>query len=183
MCCAASMSQPKIKTIIDPSAASFIALLRKKPWCKVIPAVNDVANGIRNTATAMHTGVIKIDPALKPWVDEATGYVWEDGVEDKPLKTNDHCLTGDTLIETTDGSVPIRELVDKTGTVYTVKDGKRTERKFDHVRMTRRNAQIFRIELEDGRFIRCTGEHPILTKNGWKRALYLTEEDEIIDIG
>lgn len=176
------MAQPKIKTIIDPSAASFIALLRKKPWCKVMPAQNDVANGIRNTATAMHTGIIKIDPTLKPWVSEAEGYVWEDGVEDKPKKVNDHCLTGDTTVETTDGSVAIKDLVGQTGKVYTIKDGERTERRFERVRLTQKRAQIYRIDLADGRFIRCTGEHLILTAKGWKRADKLTENDEIIDV-
>ena len=50
----------KLKTIIDPSAASFIALLRKKGKYKVIPADNAVADGIRETAMSLKTGRIKI---------------------------------------------------------------------------------------------------------------------------
>lgn len=83
----------KIKTIIDPSAASMITLLRKKAWCTVIPADNDVIDGIRDTATAMLLGLIKISPAIKEWKEEAEGYVWDDAEgEDRPVKINDHMM-------------------------------------------------------------------------------------------
>lgn len=86
--------QPEtIKTVIDPSAASFITLLRKRKRYKVIPAVNAVADGIRETATAMRTGVIKISPSLKNWQMEAGGYVWDDSaLDDRPVKVNDHLM-------------------------------------------------------------------------------------------
>lgn len=84
--------QPKIRVIIDPSAASFIALLHKESWCRVIPADNDVANGIRDTATAMQTGLIKINPEIKDWRKEVEGYVWDDTQDDRPVKENDHFM-------------------------------------------------------------------------------------------
>ena len=81
----------KIETIIDPSAASFIALLKKRGWCKVRPAINDVENGIRDTAVAMQSGKIKVSDKIKEWADEMGGYVWDDKSEDeKPVKVNDH---------------------------------------------------------------------------------------------
>lgn len=81
-----------LRTIIDPSAASFIALLRRKrDKYKVIPANNTVMDGIRNTATALQNGYIKISPACKNWAVEASGYVWDDKAgEDKPVKEGDH---------------------------------------------------------------------------------------------
>jgi PBSX family phage terminase large subunit len=82
----------RIRTIVDPSAASFIALLKKKSWCKVQSANNDVANGIRETATAMQKGLIKISPSITDWRKEAEGYVWDDTQEDKPVKENDHYM-------------------------------------------------------------------------------------------
>lgn len=84
----------KLPTIIDPSAASFIALLRKRGNYKVIPADNAVADGIRETATAMQTGKIKISSDLKNWRKEVEGYVWDEksGAEDKPIKINDHSM-------------------------------------------------------------------------------------------
>ena len=82
----------ELTTIIDPSAASFIALLRKDYDCfKVRKAKNDVVDGIRETAVAMKTGAIKIAPALKNLITELQGYVWDDRAsEEAPLKVNDH---------------------------------------------------------------------------------------------
>lgn len=88
-----------IRTIIDPSAASFITLLQKKrtndemprKMYGVIPADNAVSDGIRETATAMKIGLIKFAPDLKNWKKEVQGYVWDDkALEDKPLKIADH---------------------------------------------------------------------------------------------
>lgn len=88
-----------IKTIIDPSAASFIALLQKRRTADgtlrrmygVIPADNSVAAGIQETASAMKTGAIKFSTTLKNWKKEVQGYVWDDkAVEDKPIKVADH---------------------------------------------------------------------------------------------
>jgi len=83
----------KIKVIIDPSAASFIALLRKRDWCKVVKADNDVLNGIRDTATCMNLKRFAVYKGLKEWQNEAGGYVWDEkaGAE-APLKVNDHYM-------------------------------------------------------------------------------------------
>lgn len=81
----------KLRVIIDPSAASFIALLRKKGKYRVIPADNAVADGIRETATCLRTGKIKISPNCVNTIKEMQGYVWdEDAKDDRPLKVNDH---------------------------------------------------------------------------------------------
>lgn len=79
-----------IKVIIDPSAASFIALLRKRGW-KVIQADNDVLDGIRETATAFQAGKVKISRRCENFVSELQNYVWEeDAGEDRPVKERDH---------------------------------------------------------------------------------------------
>lgn len=83
----------KIQLIIDPSAASFIALMKKKDWCKVVKANNDVEDGIRETASAMKRGLIKISTRMPEWRREVEGYVWDERVEeDKPVKENDHLM-------------------------------------------------------------------------------------------
>lgn len=83
----------KMETIIDPSAASFIALLHKKPWYKVRTADNAVLDGIRDTASALQTGKVKILSSCKNWLKEAQGYVWDsDESVDKPIKINDHAM-------------------------------------------------------------------------------------------
>lgn len=83
----------KIDTIIDPSAASFIALLRQTEWSNVIPARNSVLDGIRDTACALQSGKVKILKSLKEWREEAGGYVWDtSAAEDRPVKVNDHAM-------------------------------------------------------------------------------------------
>jgi len=82
----------KMRTIIDPSAASFITLMQKKHWCKVMKADNDVLNGIRETATALDLGIIKLSPEIGELVQEIKGYSWDDSEDDKPIKTNDHYM-------------------------------------------------------------------------------------------
>ena len=83
----------KLKTIIDPSAASFIALLRKKDRYKVVKADNAVSDGIRETATALKSGKIKIYPTCKDWKREVASYAWDETEkEDKPIKVNDHAM-------------------------------------------------------------------------------------------
>lgn len=81
----------KLTTIIDPSAASFIALLRKKDRYKVRKADNAVEDGIRETATSMKTGKIKFYPCCKNWKKEAASYAWDENeTKDKPIKVDDH---------------------------------------------------------------------------------------------
>ena len=83
-----------LRMIVDPSAASFIALMRKREHrFKVIPANNAVLDGIRETANALDNGYIVISPACKEWKGEASGYIWDtDSAEDRPVKVNDHLM-------------------------------------------------------------------------------------------
>ena len=86
-------SEASIQTIVDPSAASFIAALRGYDVFGVRKAKNDVDNGIRNTARAMQMGLIKHAPWLKNWQSEVQGYVWDDRDDvDAPVKINDHLM-------------------------------------------------------------------------------------------
>ena len=84
--------ESRIKVIIDPSAASFITLLRKRGK-RVVHADNNVSDGIRETASAMKRGLIKISPYCADWKKEVQGYVWDEtaGV-DRPVKINDHAM-------------------------------------------------------------------------------------------
>jgi PBSX family phage terminase large subunit len=82
--------------IVDPSASSFITLLRKRHRFKVRKAKNDVLNGIQDTATALTEGMVKICGDACPNLTREFGlYVWNekstDG-KDKPVKENDHAV-------------------------------------------------------------------------------------------
>lgn len=96
---------------------------------------------------------------------------------------DDHCLTGDTIVWTTQGHVRIDALVGKTGEVvcYDENNGRAATARFYDVRMTGEE-EIIEIELEDGRIIRASGEHPILTRRGWVCAGDLLDTDEILEV-
>ena len=176
----------KIKTIIDPSAASFITLMKKKGYFKVMAAVNAVLDGIRDTASAMQRGLIKIDPKIKEWQDEAKGYVWDEKTEteDRPIKVKDHCLVGNTMVMTEEGNKPIKDLVGTKGKVwsYNTQTEQKELKPYYDCRLTQKKAKIIKITCDDGRIIRCSEEHPILTERGYVIAKYLKETDKIIDI-
>ena len=176
----------RLETIIDPSAASFITALQKRGGYRVRHAINDVADGIRETATALKKGLIRISPRCENWKKESQGYVWDDSdqTEDKPVKEADHCLVGETLVNTKDGAKPISELVGTSGEVwsYNTDFGIAELKPYRDCRLTQEKAEIYEIETEDGRFIRCTGEHPILTERGYVVAENISQSDRIFTI-
>lgn len=87
-----------LAVIVDPSAASFIAVL-KKNGITVKKAKNDVLEGIRNVGNALIRGLIKYNDCCKETFREFSSYVWDekaaDRGEDKPIKQNDHQMDGD----------------------------------------------------------------------------------------
>lgn len=175
--------RPIKRVVVDPSAASFIAALRKRGFT-VIQAANDVLDGIRRTAEYLRAGNIKIHRSCGAAIQEFGLYRWDEkATEDKVIKDNDHCLTGDTLVMTGDGEIPIRDLVGKSGLAWTVDNGTPCLMPFHDVRMTREKARILKITTGDGKTVRCTADHLILTALGWKKARDLKPGDEIVDIG
>lgn len=82
--------------VVDPSAASFKATLKKR-GLRVRDADNDVADGIRAVATMMARRKIRVHRSNCPnLLKEISSYAWDEkaaarGVE-QPLKQNDHAL-------------------------------------------------------------------------------------------
>lgn len=90
----------KIKSVIvDPSAASFIATIKKHGKFRVRHAKNEVLDGIRNVATALNNGMILYNDCCINTFGEYFSYVWDPKAaergEDKPVKQNDHCMDSD----------------------------------------------------------------------------------------
>ncbi len=79
--------------IVDPSAASFIQLLRQKGW-RVQKAHNDVLSGIRATAEKLKSGEIVLCEGCTDCLREMEEYVWDlrDGVKDRVKKEHDHAM-------------------------------------------------------------------------------------------
>ena len=79
--------------ICAPSAASFIATIRKHGRFKVIPAKNDVLDGIRRVSDCLKSGRIKICRGCDDSVREFSLYCWDEGAaKDCPRKENDHAM-------------------------------------------------------------------------------------------
>ena len=79
--------------VVDPSAASFIELIRRKGRFAVRKAKNEVLDGIRLTARLLGEGKLQIGAGCKDAIREFGLYVWDDKApEDRPLKTNDHAM-------------------------------------------------------------------------------------------
>ena len=84
---------PVREIIIDPSAASFIATIRKHGRYHVRKADNAVLDGIRNTAKALQNGSVRICDNCKNTIAEFSAYRWDEkSQEDKPIKENDHAM-------------------------------------------------------------------------------------------
>ena len=79
--------------IVDPSAASFMEVLRRRGY-RVRKANNDVIAGIRRTADALKSGKIVICQGCDDLLREMELYVWESyGVgQDRVKKEHDHAM-------------------------------------------------------------------------------------------
>jgi len=81
--------------IVDPSAASFIAELQSRGYT-IMPANNDVEDGIRRVGTLLNLGKILFSSSCVNTIMEFASYVWDnkaaDRGEDKPIKQHDHAM-------------------------------------------------------------------------------------------
>lgn len=156
------------------------------PWIRA--AVKGPGSVAYSTKWLASLAEIIIDPKCKTAVKEFTGYEYERNAQgeyiDGFVDRDNHCLTGDTLVDTIFGQMQISELCGRSGTVkcFDEDNGHSTFSEFSNVRKTGREL-ILEIVLDDGRKLKCTADHLILTRNGWKRAIELNDLDEIVDIG
>ena len=80
------------QVIVDPSAASFIAALRKRGFT-VRKANNDVIDGIRRTAVMLKNGNVKIHRSCVDCIAEFGLYRWDEkATADTVIKENDHAM-------------------------------------------------------------------------------------------
>lgn len=84
---------PIRKIIVDPSAASFIEVIRRHGRFIVEQASNRVIDGIRDVATHLNAGDILFNDCCKDCISEFGLYRWDEkAAEDRPLKVSDHAM-------------------------------------------------------------------------------------------
>ena len=83
---------PVKQVIVDPSAASFIALIRKKGRFSVRKARNEVSDGIRLVSSFLQSGKLLFAPDCHDSIREFSLYRWQDDGTDRPFKENDHAM-------------------------------------------------------------------------------------------
>ena len=79
--------------VVDPSAASFMEVIRRHGEFPVMPAQNNVMNGIRTVSGALKDGTLKICKNCADSRREFQLYRWDaNRREDAPVKENDHAM-------------------------------------------------------------------------------------------
>ena len=92
----------------------------------------------------------------------------------------DHCLTGDTIVHTVDGGVPIADLVGTTGYVVSFDGECKVVRPYFDCRKTQADVAVYAVRFFDGRQVCGTANHPLLTVNGdWVRLDAIQPGDRI----
>ena len=86
-------TRPVTAVIVDPSAASFIEVLRRRGW-RVQKADNDVMAGIRRTSDCLKSGRIVLCEGCTDCLREMEEYVWDlsAGERDRVRKEHDHAM-------------------------------------------------------------------------------------------
>lgn len=84
-----------VRIIIDPSASSFIAELKKRGY-KIKKAKNAVLDGIRFVASLLNEEKVAIHESCVNTIKEFASYTWDikasEKGEDKPIKVHDHAM-------------------------------------------------------------------------------------------
>ena len=100
------------------------------------------------------------------------------------------CFSGDTQIELVDGrSISFKELAEeynegKESFCYTIKEGGSVGiEKITHPRITKRNAQVIKLTLDNNKEVVCTPDHKFMLRDGgYKEAQYLAKDDSLMPL-
>ena len=109
----------------------------------------------------------------------------------RPIISTNPCLTGDSLILTEKGEMPIKEIAEKhpEGGIGIAVDCRIQNRDLflrglsyvtNFKAFKTGTKETIKLITKEGRILKCTPDHRILTAEGWKEAGKLTGEDEIL---
>lgn len=166
----------ELKFPVDSETPQIIKIIKaKKLWEKIV----------KNAWNMAEPGILFWDTIINNSIPDS--YIKEGF---KTVSTNP-CITGDTLINTTDGKIRIDELTEMYKNKieipkiisYNIKTKQIEEDTLINAFLTEKNAKIIEIELENGETLKLTPEHKVFTENrGYIEASQLVEEDIIITI-
>jgi PBSX family phage terminase large subunit len=174
---------------VDPAAASLKIALRQADL-PVLDANNDVLLGIKTCSKFISGKNIVIHKSCTTLREHLQSYAWDpkaaDRGEDKPIKKNDHiCLSGESTIITPYGVYCINRF---HGKIYEranceVKSWDGTAFKFkigSEVVKTGIKKKIIKITLKNGKTLKATPDHQVLTKRGYVEIQFLLLTDEVL---
>ena len=91
--CTLAGDRPIQGVTVDPSAASFMECIRRHGVYTVLPAKNEVLDGIRQVSELLRSGKLRFSAACRDTLREFVQYRWEENApEDRPRKENDHAM-------------------------------------------------------------------------------------------
>ena len=158
---------------IDSDNPKFVKEVdAKKLWDKIV----------HNAWKSAEPGILFWDNISNEAIPDMYGSEW------KTVSTNP-CLTGDSKIMTSNGEITIKEIFENfNNEKYEVLTYNENTKQLEYnevgdALLTKRNANIIELELEDGELLRLTPEHKVFTENrGWVEAAQLTGDDILLKI-
>jgi DNA polymerase-3 subunit alpha len=86
------------------------------------------------------------------------------------------CLTGDTIVETSNGKITLKQLVDtyKTKNIYILSYDEGNQKPVYSLvswgDITRKNEKVLQLTLKNGKKVKLTSDHKVFTDKGWMEA-------------
>jgi PBSX family phage terminase large subunit len=169
---------------IDPAAASLKIEMRKRDL-PVVDAINDVILGIKIVSKFITNKNLCVHKSCKTLIEQIQSYQWDhkaaDRGEDKPLKVNDHiCVVGNTIVETQIGKYFIRRIYGSNARVKTWDGEKFIFSNCSSVQKTGIQRKILKLTLKNGKYLKATPDHKIMTRRGFIEIQFLLPDDEIL---
>ena len=91
--CALAADNPISAVVVDPSALSFLTLIRRAGRFSLRKADNRVLDGIRTVGEYLKNGRLKVHPRCTSLLEELSRYRWDqEAAEDRPVKEYDHAM-------------------------------------------------------------------------------------------
>ncbi len=119
--------------------------------------------------------------AYSAWKSGEPGVLFMDTINktnttpDYPIEATNPCVSGNTLVSTDNGLVPIRDVHNP----YWVLGGEGTYNPVTWAGETGEK-ELFLVKTRAGYEVEATADHRLLTKRGWKRVSELSGEDELV---